>query len=100
MEKHREALNQLHEDLENKRTDWLEVRESKKRDEHRARKSILIRLDSWRQQRVAEAKHMTVLAARADEEGRLRELDREELNKYQKQMRLQEMHETAGVFHH
>ena len=102
MEKHRKALDAMHEDLENKRMDWLEIREYKKRDEQRSRKSILVRLDSWRQQRVAEAKHQTVLAARADEEGRMRELDREAVIKYQRELQLQQMHDTSvcGTFIH
>lgn len=95
LQAHRAALDCLHEDLEKKRMDWLEVRESRKRDEQRSRMSIGLRLDSWRQQRVAEAKLETVLAARADEEARLRELDREAVSTHLKQLDRQHLFDNA-----
>ena len=91
IEAHRAALDQLHESMENKRLDWLEVRELRKREDQRARKSIGLRLDSWRKQKVAEAKLETVLAARADEDARLRELDREAVQEHTKQLKLQSL---------
>lgn len=91
IETHRLALDQLHETMENQRLDWLEVRESRKRENQRARKSIGLRLDSWRKQKLAEAKLSTVLAARADEDARLRELDREAVQSYTKQLELQSL---------
>jgi len=91
IEVHRLALDKLHETMETQRIDWLEVRESKKREDQRCRKSICLRLDSWREQKIAEAKLQTVLAARADEDARLRELDREAVHTYTKQLELQNL---------
>ena len=76
---HQEALNRMHQDLELRRMDWLAVQEYKKSEQDRKRKSIALRLDSWRQQRMAEEKPKATLDLIAEQDALLKEMDREEL---------------------
>ncbi len=91
LEAHSVALSLLHEDLESKRMDWLEVHQAKQEEVRKSRKSISMRLNSWRKQRVEEAKESSKRAARADEDARLRELDRELMLSYQREVEADEV---------
>jgi hypothetical protein len=76
---HQEALQRMHLDFQCKREDWLALQESKREEAERRRKSVSLRLDSWRQQRLAEEKERERKEMIAEEEAILREMDREEL---------------------
>lgn len=76
---HHAKLSALHDDLELRRLDWANAQQYKAEQAQRRRQSMMLRGESARMQRMAEA----MLAARkemeADEEARLREQDREAL---------------------
>lgn len=76
---HQEGLQRMHLDFQCRREDWLSLQEYKKEEAERRRKSVAMRLDSWRQQRMAEEKEKERLEMLAEEEAILREMDREEL---------------------
>lgn len=76
---HQEALQRMHLDLQCKREDWLALQEYKRHEAERRRMSVALRLDSWRQQRLAEEKERERKEMIAEEEAILREMDREEL---------------------
>lgn len=76
---HEEQLNRMHLDLQCRREDWLSLQEYKKEEAVRRRKSIAMRLDSWKQHRVAEEKELEKKEMMAEEDAILREMDREEL---------------------
>ena len=86
LEAHRAGLDRLHSDLEEKRLEWLDKRSAKEEEKERSRRSILVRLDSWREQRVAEAKLESAKQALADEEARIREQEREDLAEAKRRM--------------
>ncbi len=76
---HQQVTTDMHAELEAKRADW-QGRECAKVDEkQKRRQSIVMRLDSWRQQRLAEEKLNAKKALIAEEEARYREMDREDL---------------------
>lgn len=76
---HQQALNSLHQELESRRLDWLDLNEAKAADKERSRQSIAFRMDSWRQQRLAEEMLLAKQQLLEAEEARLREQDREDL---------------------
>lgn len=76
---HREALDKMHNDLELKHLAWQDVNAAREADKQRSRKSIAFRLESWRQQRVAEEMLSAKKELQAEEDAMLREQDREAL---------------------
>jgi hypothetical protein len=50
---HRKLLDTMHEDFVSKANDWADVNEYKSSEKERSRQSICLRLDSWRQGRMA-----------------------------------------------
>jgi hypothetical protein len=93
LEKHQESLASLHHDMETRRKDWKAVKAAKKEETNRRRKSIAMRLDSWRGERLKEAKAKVASLAQADEEARAREEDREAVLRYKKNMELSKLQE-------
>ena len=71
--------------------DWKAVKAAKKEETNRRRKSIAMRLDSWRGERLKEAKAKVASMAQADEEARAREEDREAVLRYKKNMQLSKL---------
>lgn len=76
---HRAALDAMHADFELKRLAWQDSEQDKARTRERSRRSIACRLDSWRDQRMAEEMHKAKKEMQAEEEALLREMDREAL---------------------
>ena len=91
LENHQQALAALHQDMEMKRHDWVSKKQAKEQDAARRRKSVSMRLDHWRKEKLVEAKKKIVASAQADEEARVREQDREALGRYKRKMREQEI---------
>jgi hypothetical protein len=50
---HRKLLDAMHQDFELKANDWADVNEYKSKEKERSRQSVCLRLDSWRQGRMA-----------------------------------------------
>jgi len=80
---HQDKLHSVLHDLELKRLDWLAVQEEKKADNDRRRKSIMFRVDSWRQQRLAEEMLAAKKAYIEQKNRELIEQDREDILAYQ-----------------
>jgi hypothetical protein len=72
---HRLALDNLHEELAVKREEWLDEQAHKQEQEQRRRQSVCVRLDSWRQQRMAEEMLTMKKRLLAEEEAELQRLD-------------------------
>jgi hypothetical protein len=51
---HQEAMSAVHADLERKRLDWLDVQAEQAEKADSRRKSVAMRLNEWRDQRIAE----------------------------------------------
>lgn len=98
METHRQALDAMHFDLESRRMGWVDVQASKQAARERSRKSMGMRLESWRQQRLVEEMLRAKKALVAEEDARLRELDREALLEAEHEVRLAVAKSAAKVF--
>lgn len=81
----------MHEDLSLKRLAWLDTRSVAAEEEEKSRRSIACRLDSWRQQKLAEEMMAADKELMRQEEARLREMDREALAQAKAQEREREM---------
>lgn len=88
---HQESLERLHEDMELRRKDWKAVKAAQKADGARRRRSFAMKLDSWRAEKLREAKKKVAELAKADEEARIREQDREALQRYKKDLQLSQL---------
>jgi hypothetical protein len=76
---HEEHLRKLHLDLLCKREDAFSKREAQEEDNERRRRSIALRLQSWREVRMNEEKQKEKLEMQKEEDALLREMDREDL---------------------
>jgi hypothetical protein len=69
LERHRQAMDALHMDLELRRLDHLEMREFREEERVRSRRSIALRLASWKDDKLARererAKELLVLQEQA-----------------------------------
>lgn len=84
---HQEKFNSILHDLELRRIDWQAVQEAKKADNDRRRKSIAFRVDSWRQQRLAECMLEAKKAYIEEKNRELIEQDREDVLAYQESLK-------------
>ena len=91
LQKHQQSLIALHRDMEERRHDWVSKKAAKEQDVARRRKSVAMRLDHWRKEKINEAKSKLVASIKAEEEARMREEDREALIKYKRKMKEQEI---------
>jgi hypothetical protein len=76
---HRRKLEAIHQDIEARRLDRLDVLEFQASEGERRRKSVCYRLDSWRQQRMAEEKEIARRRVIAEEEAKYRAMDHEDM---------------------
>jgi hypothetical protein len=71
LERHRQAMDALHMDLELRRLDHLEMREFREEERVRSRRSIALRLASWKDDKLARererAKELLVLQEQANQ---------------------------------
>jgi len=95
LEFHRRALDTMHSQLESKRQDWLDIRAAKEEQRERSRKSIAFRIDSWRQQKLAETMLENKKQYEAEEEARLREQDREAVELAKQSLKEKELEEKS-----
>ena len=77
LEAHNTALEAMHVDLALRRADWLDCKAAKAQDVRNRRMSVAVRLDSWREQRLAEEKMAQARALEEEDAARLREEDRQ-----------------------
>lgn len=76
---HREQLEAMHMDFELKRLNHEELQAYRSQEKERSRKSIAMRLDSWRQHKVKLAKQKAAMDLQREEDAFLAEQDREAL---------------------
>jgi hypothetical protein len=76
---HQENLAKLHLDLGCRREDWISLQEYKKDEQEKRRKSIAMRLESWKKQKMIEEQTKLKELMIEEEDAILREMDREEL---------------------
>lgn len=76
---HEDSLRKMHLDLLCKREDFLSQREAAEEEAIRRRRSIALRLESWREVRMAEEKMKEKDEMEKEEDALFREMDREEL---------------------
>lgn len=76
---HREHLEAMHMDFELKRLNHEELQAYRMQEKERSRKSIAMRLDSWRQHKVKAAKQKAAFDLQREEDAFLDEQDREAL---------------------
>mmetsp|Transcript_25568 Transcript_25568/g.42866 ORF Transcript_25568/g.42866 Transcript_25568/m.42866 type:complete len:619 (-) Transcript_25568:241-2097(-) len=79
LETHRELLDNMHKDFELKRLDCLEMRQFREEEKTRSRRSIALRLASWKDGQIAEEKLKARAQLEQEEDALLREQDREDL---------------------
>ena len=78
---HREKMDALHRDFQLRREDWLAARATKHEEEERSRKSIALRLESWRSQRMIEEKVGIIHRAHAEQDAQYQaQADEDEAN--------------------
>lgn len=87
---HREALNIMHNELETKRLCWLDDKDAKVMEKERSRKSIAFRMDSWKQQRLAEEMLQAKKDLIEEEEELMRKQDWEDMQKAKEAAKLEE----------
>lgn len=77
---HREQLVTMHMDFELKRLNHEELQTYRSQEKERSRKSIAMRLDSWRQHKVKTAQQKAAFDLQREEDAFLAEQDREALS--------------------
>jgi len=80
LEQHRVLLDAMHRDFELSRLDHLEMREFREEEAVRGRRSIALRLASWKHDKLAAEKERFREQVARDEDALLQEQDREELH--------------------
>ena len=76
---HSEKMTNLLNEIKLRRQDWLDVKQYEHDEKIRRRMSVMLRLDSWRIQKMAEQKLKAKKMLIAQEEARCVEMDREAL---------------------
>ncbi|CAE7702998.1 unnamed protein product, partial [Symbiodinium microadriaticum] len=77
--RHREQLDLMHADLESRREDWKAVEEARKKEKERSRKSICLRLQSWRKNKLRLDRERTQQRLQEEEEAMYRRQDVEDI---------------------
>ena len=95
---HSQKLNSLHDQLQSRHHDWQDVKSYKQNEKEMRRKSISMRIDSWRIQRMKQEKQKAQEALIAEEDARIREQDREALLEAKRLMELQQRRDVLNNF--
>jgi hypothetical protein len=77
MENHRKVLDMMHQEFQIRQHEWEDKQEQLKFEKEKSRKSIAFRLESWRQQSMAEEMLELKKSLIAEEEAEIRRMDRE-----------------------
>jgi hypothetical protein len=95
---HRKLLDAMHDDFEAKMNDWKDVNEYKAREKERSRQSICLRLDSWRQRRLAAEREKTKQMLQRERDAALRSEDYIAMRNAEAERRLKERENDAIHF--
>lgn len=79
LQEHRRQLDIVHDILESRRLDWIDQREYKNQENANRRKSVCLRLDSWRQQKMEKEKMKSRARRLAEEDALYKQMDHEDL---------------------
>lgn len=91
LEEHRRKLDIVHDILESRRQDWIDVKTYQNQDRESRRKSVGLRLDSWRQQKMAKEKAKTRERMQAEEDSFYRQMDHEDIQSAKKAIKEEEI---------
>ena len=95
---HRKHLDAMHEDFELKSKDWADINDYKSNEKERSRQSICLRLDSWRQGRMAEERQKAQQQLMAEDDAALRAGDLLAVRNAQAQQVLEEKARNIKCF--
>jgi len=92
LQKHQEMLNAAHLDFQLRRLDYMEMREYRDEERVRGRRSIALRLASWKSDKMEREKERAREEMQRTEEALAREQDREELHAAKLALSMMERH--------
>lgn len=95
---HRKMLDLMHEDFELRAKAWADVNEYKSKEKERSRQSICLRLDSWRQSRMAAERQKAQQQLAAEEDAALRSEDFLAVQNARRQEELEERAKNIKCF--
>ena len=99
LQQHQRAFGGLLDELQVRHSNWQDDQREKEAQQSRRRQSTLMRLDSWRRERLVEVMLNTQEQMMADEDARLREQDWYDLQEAKTALKMQErMDRLKGVF--
>ena len=90
LEIYQKQLESIHNELEARYNDWVDVTNYKLKENNKKRESIHLRIDSWKQQCLAEEKLLAKKQMIEEENIRYREQDWEDLNNAKDLLKLEE----------
>lgn len=86
LQNHQQSLEKLHEEMSTRRMNWLDEQSYEQQQQQRRRMSVAYRLDSWRQQKLAEEMLQARDSFERDEDARLKAQDWEDLQEAKKRL--------------
>lgn len=92
LERHQAMLDAVHMDFELRRLDHLEMREFREEERVRGRRSIALRLASWKDDKIRKEKERAREDMQRCEDAVLREQDREDLHAAKLALNMMERH--------
>jgi hypothetical protein len=95
LEVHRHLLDQMHEEYEERRENWKLLQEHKVQEKEKSRKSICLRLQSWKETRMKREKERARMEFIAEQDSLMRSQDMEALREAKKEERLGEKLDSA-----
>lgn len=84
---HRQMLDNMHNEFELKRATWTDVQNYQATERENRRKSVALRLDSWRDQKLASEKLRNQQMLQEEEDAYLKELEAEDLRNAKEAMK-------------
>ena len=97
LEQHRAKMDAVQMDFATRRLDHLEMRQFREEERVRSRRSIALRLASWKDDRVKEEKERAKEQLAREEDAILREQDREELHAAKLALEMMERHNMVST---
>ena len=95
---HREMLDKMHDDFESRLNDWRDVNAHKAHEKERSRQSICLRLDSWRQSRLAAERQKAKQKLLDERDAEMRAADRVAMRNAEAQRLLDERAKNVKCF--
>lgn len=90
LEAHRRLLDQMHEEYEERRENWKLLQEERVKEKERSRKSICLRLQSWKDIRMKREKDRARMQLLAEHESQLRSQDMASISEAKRNEQMEE----------